>query len=268
MSSSHWKACRVVALTTDFGTRDVYVGVLKAVLLARAPDVKIVDVSHSVPPQDVRVGATFVARAAPYFPPGTVHVAVVDPGVGTERRLLVAESLGQCFLGPDNGLLSLALDERARVFELDTARFALPRASSTFHGRDILAPAAAAIVLGLAPEDAGLREVDDWSRLTRSAPRSVADRSSIETEVLFADHFGNLVLNATADDLSAPHGAWSARIGALRVPFAHTYAQVRPGEALLLVDSFHAVEIAVRNGDAAARFGLAPGDRVTLEKRT
>lgn len=261
------KRSGIVALTTDFGLADPYVGMLKAVILARAPDARIVDVTHGVPPQDVRVGAFFLARSAPFFPPGTVHVAVVDPGVGSARRLLVAASRGQFFLAPDNGLLSGVLDDEAAVWELDHERFALPRASHTFHGRDVLAPAAAEIVLGRAPEACGKGAVRDSVRL---APLTITRSKSgdrIETEVLFVDRFGNVVLNVVSADLGARPAAWCALLDGVEVPFALTYAQVEAGGALLLVDSFDAVEIAVNGGDAAARFGLARGARVTLNKR-
>jgi S-adenosylmethionine hydrolase len=257
----------IIALTTDFGILDPYVGMMKAVILSRAPAVCIVDVTHGVPPQDVRVGAFWLARSAAYFPAGTVHVAVVDPGVGSARRLLVAEARGQCFLAPDNGLLSGVLDDAASVFELDGERFALPRASHTFHGRDVLAPAAAAIANGLAAEEAGRRAVRDWVRLPPAVIERSADGRRIEAEVLFVDRFGNAVLNLAASDLEPDPASWRAKLAGAEVPFARTYAQVPAGGAVLLVDSFDALEIAVNGGDAAARFGLARGARVTLENR-
>jgi S-adenosylmethionine hydrolase len=258
----------IVALTTDFGLSDPYVGLMKAVILARAPEARIVDVTHGVPAQDVRVGAFFLARAVPYFPPGTVHVAVVDPGVGSARRLLVAWARGQCFLAPDNGLLGGVLDGEAQVFELDAARFALPFASHTFHGRDVLAPAAAAIAGGLAPASAGARRVTDHVRLPATTLERSADGRRIEVEVLFVDRYGNAVLAVTPADLNGEPAAWRALVSGVEVAFARTYAQVPSGGALLLVDSFDALEIAVNGGDAARRFGLSAGARVTLEKRT
>ncbi|MDZ4774859.1 MAG: SAM-dependent chlorinase/fluorinase [Planctomycetota bacterium] len=258
----------LVALTTDFGLDDPYVGVMKAVILARAPHVTIVDVTHGVPAQDVEVGAFFLARAVPYFPPATVHVAVVDPGVGSSRRLLAAEAHGQSFLAPDNGLLSGVLDRGSLVFELDVERCALPERSHTFHGRDILAPAAAAIANGIALSELCSGRVHDWVKLTPEPLTCSSDGRSIAARVLFVDRYGNVVLNASSTDLGDEPERWMAVFPAESVAFAHTYAQVPSGGALLLVDSFDALEIAVNGGDASIRFRLARGARVTLEKRT
>lgn len=268
MASSSWKPSGLVALTTDFGLVDPYVGLMKAVIGSRAPAVRIVDLTHGVPAQDVRVAGFFLERAVAYFPPGTVHVGVVDPGVGSARRALVAEAHGQCFIGPDNGIFTRVLGEDARVRELDVARFALPDAARTFHGRDVFAPAAAAIAAGLAPFEAGIRDLPDWVRL---APRPVErseDGRRVVAVVLFVDHYGNVVLDLSSTSLAGPLEAWSARIEDQRLAFARTYAHARPGEGLLLVDSFGALEVAVRDGDAAARFGLARGTRVMLERRS
>lgn len=258
----------IVALTTDFGLADPYVGQMKAVILARARSATIVDVTHGVPAQDVRVGAFFLERSAGYFPPGTVHVAVVDPGVGTERALLVAEAGGQVFLGPDNGLLDRVLDARSRVWALDVGRCALPAASRTFHGRDVLAPAAAHLVAGGDVLAIVREEVKGWVHLPSGTIEVSNDGKRVEVAVLFADRYGNLVLDLAPGDLAGPLEAWSARIAGVRVPFARTYGEVRAGEPLLLVDSFDALEIAVRDGDAAARFQVLPGARIVLEKRS
>src|SRR5258705_6312317 len=150
-----WKPSGIVTLLSDFGTEDPYVGMMKGVILSAAPRLAIVDLSHGVPPQNLRVGAWFLAHASAFFPPGTVHVAVVDPGVGSGRKLLVAEDAGHAYLAPDNGILGPVLSPAARVYELDPARFARAGASRTFHGRDILAPAAAAVATGLSPKAAG-----------------------------------------------------------------------------------------------------------------
>ncbi len=268
MTSTFEEPSGIVALTTDFGLEDPYVGVMKAVILSRAPGARIVDVMHGVPAQAVAVGAFQLARSAPYFPIGTVHVVVIDPGVGSKRRLLVAEASGQCFLGPDNGVLDAVLDPDSLVHELDAERFALPHLSRTFHGRDVLAPAAAAIVNGLAPSSAGKQRILDWTKLAPVSIARSADGRRLEVEVLFVDHYGNVILNVSPKDLGSPLEGWNALFQGGEAVFASTYAQVPSGRALLLVDSFGAMEIAVNGGDAAARFGLARGARVTLEKRT
>lgn len=265
-----WSPSGVVALTTDFGLADVYVGQLKAVLLARAPGLAIVDLTHAVPPQDVSVAAFFLARSRAYFAPGTVHVAVVDPGVGSARRILVACDAGQVFLAPDNGLLPAALGARAEFRELDCARFALPHVSRTFHGRDVFAPAAAAIARGLAPWDASRAlATPPVAGVLPRAQRISADR--VEAHVIFTDRYGNLVLDAVPADLAgadsaADLGAWRAVAGGRTLEFHATYAGARSGEALALVDSFGAIELAVRDGDAAASLGLTRGDTVLLRR--
>ncbi len=267
MQPADWSASGVIALTTDFGLDDPYVGAMKGVILSKLCDAKLVDVTHSVPAQNVRLGAFHLRAAYPYFPAGTVHVAVVDPGVGSERKLLVARDAGQCFLAPDNGLLPAALGEGARYHELDVPRFALPDASSTFHGRDVLAPAAAAIAGGIPPESAGVRAVPDPVRLETTRARRGADGSSVEATVLFTDHFGNVVLDLSPEELEAPLERWSVEHAGQEIAFARTYARVAPGKALFLVDSFGVIEIAVRDGSAAKDLGLATGDRVALRRR-
>lgn len=170
-----FRAAGLVSLLTDFGLADPYVGVMHGVIAARAPGVRVVDLGHGVAPQDVRQGGWCLAQAWPYFPAGSVHVAVVDPGVGSARRVLAARQGGHAFLAPDNGLLALVLDEGAEVRALDVARFALPRVSRTFHGRDVFSPAAAALASGTPFEELGA-VVDDWQRLG-SSPRAPSRRA-------------------------------------------------------------------------------------------
>jgi len=263
-AAARWTPSGVIALLTDFGLVDPYVGQLKAVLAARAPAARVIDLTHGVPPQAVEVASFLLRRSLAYFPPGSVHVAVVDPGVGSARALLVACDAGQAFLAPDNGLLPAALSAEARYFELDVARFALPGASRTFHGRDVLAPAAAALATGLAPWDAGpaLQRAPVAGRVARAR----VERDTIEARVLFVDHYGNAVLDAAAEDLGGAPAAWIAEVGARRLALRGTYADGRSGEPLALVDSFGSVEIAVRDGSAAVVLGLAPGDPVRLRR--
>jgi S-adenosylmethionine hydrolase len=268
-----WKPSGVVTLLTDFGNEDPYVGMMKGVLLSAAPGLALVDLTHGVPPQCVRVGAWFLAHSFGYFPRGTVHVAVVDPGVGSGRRLLVAEDRGHAFLAPDNGLLGPVLSDEARVFELDGARFAREGTSRTFHARDILAPAAAALARGLAPAAAGLRPVEPEAGVSFPRPRGLAP-GRIECEVMLADRYGNLILSARPEDLSGElHGhpggdleRWIVEAAGRTIPLRGAYAEAAPGELLALVDSYGALEIAVREGSAAARLGLRQGDMVVLAR--
>ena len=261
-----WKPSGVVTLLTDFGTDDPYVGMMKGVLLSAAPGCTLVDLTHAVPPQSVRIGAWFLAHSFGYFPAGTVHLVVIDPGVGAGRKLLVAQDLGHAFLAPDNGLLGPVLSERARVFELDLERFARPGASRTFHGRDILAPAAAALARGLAPAEAGLAasQLEPGIEFPR-ARRTAAGR--VECEVLLADRYGNLILSGRPEDLGEELQRWTVEAAGRTIPLRGAYAEAAPGELLALVDSYGALEIAVREGSAAARLGLRAGDPVTFARK-
>ncbi len=260
-----WRPSGVVSLLTDFGERDPYVGIMKGVLLGIARGAAIVDLTHALAPQDVRAAAFYLEHSWRWFPAGSVHVAVVDPGVGSARRMLVARAEGQAFLAPDNGLLSGVLSSASFVGALDVERFSLVPRSATFHGRDVFAPAAARIAAGLAPEEAGA-SIADWQRL--DAPRPARDGAGWRSEVVLADRFGNLVTSLTADELDpgAARG-WVARAAGLEIPVATTYAAVEPGALLALLDSFGCWEIAVRGGDAAARLALGPGAPVGFHPR-
>jgi S-adenosyl-L-methionine hydrolase (adenosine-forming) len=271
-SAPLWRPSGLLTLTTDYGLADPYVGIVKGVLRATAGSVTAIDLTHAVPPQDVRSAAFFLAHSWRYFPPGTVHLAIVDPGVGSRRRILVARDRGHAFLAPDNGLLGPVLSSSARVVALDVERFSLPGRSRTFHGRDVFAPAAARIAAGLAPERAG-RRVADWLRLRFPLPKR-ARGGTITGEVLLADHFGNLITNVPAAVLAgraserARASGWSAHAGGARFPVRETYADAEVGELLALVDSYGFLELAVRGGNAAARLQLAPGAPVVFERRS
>jgi len=264
-TAERFEATGLVTLTTDFGLLDPYVGMVHGVLLAHHPRARIVDLCHGIPPQDIQRAGYFLAHSRAYFAAGTVHVAIVDPGVGSNRRILVAMDRGQVFLAPDNGLLAGVLGAEARVRELDVTPFALPKTSRTFHGRDVFAPAAAAIASGLAPFEATRGDDIDFERC--ELPRAHVEGDSGDAEVLFADRYGNLVLSARSADLAPDPEAWTVGVRGSELRVVGCYADVAPGEGLALVDSFGSLEIAVRDGDAAARYGLRRSDRVTLVRR-
>jgi S-adenosylmethionine hydrolase len=252
----------VIALLTDFGLADPYVGMMKGVILGIAPETAIVDVTHEVPPQDVRAGAFFLAQAARHFPSGTVYVAVVDPGVGGARRALAVAAGGQIFVGPDNGLLDPALSGRGapRAVEIREPRYLLPVRSSTFHGRDVFAPAAAHLVRGLPLSSLGPRATRLVS-LRWPVVRAVG-RGERRGEILHVDRFGNLITNFAPADV--PRGA-TLRAGTFTANRLHrTYLDAAPGALVALVSSYGLVEIAVRDGSAAARLGLGRGDEVRV----
>jgi len=266
----------IVSLLTDFGARDAYVGTLKAVLLrealalraaeaGRAPAAappQIVDLVHELPPQDVRAAAFHLAHAWHWFPPGTVHVAVVDPGVGSARPILCAEHQGHVFLAPDNGLLGPILGTGSRVRALELERFSLPHRSRTFHGRDVFAPAAARLACGMRPELAG-PALESWRSFAFPRARAL-EPGLLEVEIVLADRYGNLVTNARGADLAPDPARWEALVGTRRIPVLGTYAEAAPGDALCLIDSYDLLEIAVRDGDAQAELGLGAGAALRL----
>jgi S-adenosylmethionine hydrolase len=239
----------LAALLTDFGLQDTYVGVLHAVILGICPEARVVDLTHAVPPQDVLAGALALEDAAPYVPEGAAVVAVVDPGVGSERAALAACANDRFWVGPDNGLLSWQLGPDAEVVRLEDPRYRLAAVSNTFHGRDVFAPAAAHLLRGVPLAELGPR-VTSWVELPKPKPTRRAD-GSLEAHVIAVDRFGNLVLDARPADLpSSPRFEVNGR----RVEgLAATYADAQG--LCALVGSSGRVEIALPNGDAAAYLG-------------
>lgn len=241
-------ARRVITLLTDFGTADGYVGELKGVLLSGAPEATILDITHDIPAQDVEYARLVVARMWRRFPTGTIHLVVVDPGVGSSRAALAIEADGRCLVGPDNGVLSPAL----LVAGARAARLPVPPgASATFHGRDVFAPAAASLATGARVEDLGPEASSPIVRRTPEAIRLADGR--LRGEVIAIDRFGNAITN-----IAGSRGGGLELDGTI-LPLRRTYADVEHGEALAIVGSSGFVEIAVRNGSAAARFGLVRG---------
>jgi S-adenosylmethionine hydrolase len=254
----------LITLTTDFGLTDPFVGIMKGVLATRAPGVPVVDVTHGVPPQDVVAGALVLQHATPWFPRGSVHVAVVDPGVGSARRALCIETADACFVGPDNGVLTLAAPAaaRRRTVLLADDRFFLSRRSHTFDGRDVFAPVAAALATGTDAAALG-PGCDDPIELELPQPLLEARRG--HGHVVYVDHFGNLVTNLPGDHASV-RGARCVRVGEIAVGgVARTYADVAPGAPVALVNSWGLLEIAVRDGSARAKLGVGRGTAVTVE---
>jgi hypothetical protein len=254
----------LITLTTDFGLTDPFVGIMKGVIAQRAPSVHVVDVSHGVPPQDVMAGALVLRHAVPYFPRGTVHVAVVDPGVGSARRPLCIETDTMVLVGPDNGLLSLAAppDDVRRIIEPTEERFFLGPRSATFHGRDVFAPVAAAIASGTPLEALGPTR-DDLVRLTM--PAAVREGRGLRGTIIYVDHFGNLVTSLPASRL--PAGDLAIQVGAARiVGLSPSYSAVEPGELVAVIASWGLLEIAVRDGSARERLGAAVGDAVVVQE--
>ena len=253
----------LITLTTDFGLTDPWVAIMKGVIATRAPGVPVVDVSHGIPPQDVLAGALVLRHAAPWFPPGTVHVAVVDPGVGSERRALAVETDAGLFVGPDNGVLSLAAPAASvrRIVELREERYFVTPRSSTFHGRDVFAPVAAALATGTDADALGPR-ADDPVRLSLPVPSQ--DERGVRGQVIYVDRFGNLVTNVPGE--AFPRVDVSITLGDTRIRgIAPSYAAVARGTLVAVVNSWNLIEIAVRDGSARERLGVGVGTPVRLE---
>ena len=250
---------RWVSFTTDYGTADGFVAAVKGVIAGIAPDARVLDVTHQVPRQDVRRGAAVLAQTAPWLP-ASVHLAVVDPGVGTQRRGVAVVAAGGVLVGPDNGLLLPAADALGGVtgaYELADPAYRLPAVSATFHGRDVFAPAAAHLCLGLDPTRLG-PPVPDLVRLP--APTVHIGPNEVRAEVLSVDGFGNVQLAAT--DLGGLAGP--VRVQGQPATVGRTFADVPTGALVVLTDSAGYVAVAVNRGDAATRLGLRPGATVDI----
>jgi S-adenosylmethionine hydrolase len=255
----------IITLTTDFGTHGPYVASMKGAILSVNPAAAIVDVSHEIAPQNVRAGALCIASVSRYFPAGSIHVVVVDPGVGSSRRLLCASMHGQLFLAPDNGVLSRCAAEAvgANVVALTESRYWRDPVSATFHGRDVLAPVAAHLSLGVPPQQLG-PPVHDWVDLPWTAP--VRSGPELAGEVIAIDHFGNLITNISRMNLPAPEAS-GARVMCGGTHIGHvfrTYSDVAEFELVALIGSTDLLEIAVRNGNAAQRLGAEVGTAVVV----
>ena len=253
----------IVTLLTDFGTRDPFVAVMKGVILSHEKRLRVVDVTHDIPRHAIADAAFWLAQSYPWFPPGTVHVAVVDPGVGSARVAVAVRAGGHVFVGPDNGTFELVA-RRAREFEarlLSPARLGLPSPSRTFHGRDVFAPVGAALASGaLGFADVGpLRELS----VTRLVPDTELVGASVRGVVVVVDHFGNLITNLPA--AAFPQGnASRVTLGGHSLALVAAYSEVALGEPGAVIGSFGTLEIFVREGSAAALFALGRGAAVSV----
>jgi len=252
----------IVTLTTDFGLADHFVGVMKGVILGICPDARIVDITHECRPFDITGAAFTIAQAYRYFPPMTVHVVVVDPGVGTKRRPILVEAAGQFFVGPDNGVFDAILSRDSHhVRSISNRKYFLEPVSQTFHGRDIFAPVAAHLAKGVTPGQIG-KPIHDYLLPQSAKPERRKDGWT--GTVLSVDRFGNIVTNFLASDLSK--GALEITVGQRRVTrLASNYEQFGPGELFAIIGSSGHIEISARQASAAKLLGVMPGASVKLK---
>ncbi len=277
----------LIALLTDFGTRDHYVGVMKGVMKTLCPNADFIDITHDIPPQDVQAAAFVLLNNYFFFPPGTVFLVVVDPGVGTARRPIAVRTSEYAFIAPDNGVLSWCLQEQnvQEAVEVKPSREITELAgqlSTTFHGRDVFAPAAANLAAATPIEDLGASINDDWAELAMPAVR--VDGQRIHGEVLYIDHFGNIVtnigqllwhasnmlllrprFNIDVPNLLIPAKSEVHIAGKTIHPLSKTYGTSAPGDWVALVGSSNFLEVAVNQGSAAQQLGVRAGDEVVLE---
>ncbi len=259
----------VITLLTDYGTKDSYVAEVKGAILRISPDATIVDISHDVGNYDIESGAFHLARAAPYFPEGTVHVGVVDPGVGGTRRPIIVETRGAWFVGPDNGLMAPAAERLGveSIWEITDGDMLPPRVSEVFDGRDVFGPTGAHLSVGVPPDRLG-SEISDMIRLPAYTPRLEGD--TVHARVIHVDGFGNLVTNVTYETLEKLGAQGDARFEVMAggrefdLPYVRRFSAVPEGEPLLLVAGGGYLEISVNQGNAAEHMGLGKGDDVTL----
>jgi len=259
--------CGIITLTTDFSLADSYVGTMKGVVLRINPGAKLVDITHQITPQDILEATLVLESGYRYFPPGSVHVVVVDPGVGGLRRPIVVAGREHYFVGPDNGTFSRVMenDEEAVVYQISEPRFLLPSISDTFHGRDVFAPVAAYLSRGVAPEEFG-PVVPDPRLLRVPAPTWWGDQ--IRGEVIHVDSFGNIVSNINRRQFEEWVGSRHCRIlinGRVIDHVSRSYAEHERGKVLALFGSADLLEIAVAEGRAERRIGAGKGDTVLVQ---
>jgi S-adenosylmethionine hydrolase len=261
----------IVTLLTDFGTQDYFVGAMKGVILSRNPHAQIVDITHEIPPQDIHAGAFNLLSTYKDFPPGTIHLAVVDPGVGSNRRALVVDCADQLWVGPDNGLFGWICQREGkwRAFDLTSERFFRHPISNTFHGRDIFAPVAAALSLGHEPPEFG-SELNDIVQIESLEPITI-DKHKIQGRIIHIDRFGNCVTNLTYASLSAQGApaAWRIVLNDQEINSFHPFfAEAGANEVFCTTGSAGFLEISVRNSSAAKLLNVQRGQSVIFAATT
>lgn len=252
----------IITLTTDFGSKDGYVAQMKGVILGIHSTVTLVDVTHEITPFHVLEAALVLKGIAPYFPWGTVHVGVVDPGVGTERRAIVAYTDGQFYVGPDNGIFSLVLGTKTkyRIHQIVKPSLMLPKVHSTFHGRDIFAPAAARMAQGFPIEEVGPVVSDP---VLLNVPSPTIQNSEMKGQVIHVDRFGNLFTNIRSTELKGSIATMS--IAGMDIPvFGRCFGDGHPGQLMGIINSFGYLEIAINGENASAKMNLGIGSSISI----
>ena len=265
MNSCLERSFMLITLTTDFGHRDPFVGIMKGVIAGINPKAQVIDLTHGIPRHDVMAGALTLCHSLSYFPSGTIHVVVIDPGVGGTRRPILTASAGNYFIGPDNGVLSLAMEggRPEQIIELTNAKYHLEAPSATFHGRDIFAPVAAHLSLGVLPAAFG----DKLSSIVKlQIPRVVRNQNRLAGEIIYIDGYGNLFTNIGAHDLTGcPGEKLALTIGRTTVRgLASRYDSVKVNDLAAIINSWGILEVAAYKGNAEQTCKAKVGDKVLL----
>ena len=261
---------RVITLLTDFGNQDAYVGIMKGIIAGINPFANIIDVCHSIPPQDIFSGGYLLYTSYKYFPKKTIHVGIVDPGVGSKRDIVCVETRDYFFLVPDNGLLSFIIqnEKLKSIIRVTNSKYFLPSPSSTFHGRDVFAPVAAHLSLGVKPQALGIK-TNQLEQLDIPKPRN-KKTGQWEGQIIYIDRFGNLITNITREhikDLKTTQKRMETTVGKKRiVGLCNTYADVKAGEPLVLFGSAGFLEISANQGNARKYFKVNTGSKIIIEK--
>jgi len=261
----------IITLLTDFGLRDSYVAEMKAVILSICPEANIIDISHEVRKYDIRMGAYLLARASRYFPNGTIHLAIVDPGVGSERRAIIVESQRAYYVGPDNGILMMAaeIDGIKHVYQITNKKYMLKTISRTFHGRDIFSPVAAHLARGIPPKEFG-PEIKNPIKPSYTKPKTI--NKTIEGEIIHIDDFGNIITNITIENLKeigiTEGDIINVKIGekTMKLKLCTSYTEIPPNQPLTIIGSGETLEISINQGNAAKTLQTNVGDKVILWK--
>ncbi len=254
---------RVITLTTDFGYKDPFAAEMKGVILSINPHAVIVDLTHSIQPQDIPETAYVIGSSFSYFPPGTIHIVVVDPGVGSARKALILEAGGHYFIGPDNGVFShvLCFSQPVKGVHITEERYMRSKESPTFQGRDLFAPAAAWLSKGLTPGEFGPPAKDF---VTFPVPLSEVTHDGISGEVIYLDHFGNAITNIKGDAIGLLGLSYAVELNNTTIQLVQYYALAGENSLCCLVNSSGYLELFVNNGNAAEKYGIKKGDKVIV----
>lgn len=257
----------IITLTTDFGLKDPFVGQMKGVILSMNHGASIVDLTHEIDPHAIQEAAFIVAESFRYFPSGTIHLAVVDPGVGSCRRAIIIEVDGHLFVGPDNGIFSCVITDSkpCLIMQIDMARFSLKEDSATFQGRDLFAPVAGRLSLGMRPDESGV-PIDDPVMLSITKP--VADGRVLHGEIIYIDRFGNCITSVKTSDLAGFGEPYHVVCKGRTARSARYYGEREEGQLGCLVNSSGFLEIFMHKGNASAVYGLRIGEKVDVVRAT